>query len=192
MLTVLGDECYLHPQDARAYPFTLMQASAMLTSCLEWVPMQSRPTPSTCPVPSGALFSSHLTTPKAPQGQKPWRHLSLSYFFLLCVQVIITAPSPQPEFLEVCRPFSLSLSASAKSLSRHASLTTRRPSHSSVSTSGPWKSPPCTPGAQSPNHLLQSLASAACLSSILLSHLFCLPHAYPSPPPPRNYWHLMT
>jgi hypothetical protein len=52
---------------------------------------------------------------------------SLSYFFLLCVQVIITTLSPPSAFLEVCRPFSLSLLASAKTLSRHASLTTQHP-----------------------------------------------------------------
>lgn len=33
---------------------------------------------------------------------------------------------------------------------RHTSLTSRRPSHSLVSTSGPWKSPPCSPGGPQP------------------------------------------
>lgn len=157
------------------------------SSCLEWVSLSAV---QASPFYLSSAFRGPLPQPPVltsqPQGLLKARNLgvifSLSYFFLLCVQVIITAPSPQPEFLEVCRPFSLSLPVLAKSLSRHASLTTRHPSHSSVSTSGPWKSPPCTPGAQSPSNLLQSLASAARLSSILLSHLFCLPHAYPHPP----------
>lgn len=156
MLAVLGDERHLCPQNAPFPSCTVKQAPACAdSSWLEWVPISAAQT-SLFYLPSAfrdpPLHPPMLTS--HPQELLKARNLgvilSLSYFFLLCVQVIITALSPRPAFLEVCRPFSLSLFASAKSLSRHASLATQHPSHSSVSTSGPWKSPPCSPGPTAP------------------------------------------
>lgn len=98
----------------------------------------SLPLPTTCPLPSGALLLIPQHSPQVSKSLSRPETLasssSLSYFFLLCVQVIITAPSPPSALLEVCRPFSLSPLARTqpKPSHRHTSLTTRRPSHSLV------------------------------------------------------------
>lgn len=64
------------------------------------------------PVLSGALLFVPESSPQIPMSLLRPETLasssSLSYFFLPCVQVIITAPSPPSALLEVCRPFSLS------------------------------------------------------------------------------------
>lgn len=64
-------------------------------------------------LPDSSLLFTHQGSPQIPTNlPKPETlasSLSLSYFFLPCVQVIITAPSPPSALLEVCRPFSLSL-----------------------------------------------------------------------------------
>lgn len=68
--------------------------------------------PDYLPVPSGALLSIPQCSPRLPMSLPRPETLasssSLSYFFLPCVQVIITAPAPLSALLEACRPFSLS------------------------------------------------------------------------------------
>lgn len=139
-------------------------SSTLSFSCLDIRPSLQAQAPYVSPLPSEALLFIPKCSPQIPKRPSRPETLasssSLSYFFLLCVQVIITAPSPPSAFLEVCRPFSLSPLPQPKPWRRHTSLPTRRPSHSSVSTSGPWKFPPCSPGPHSLGHLLQSLASA--------------------------------
>lgn len=127
----LLESCGLHfginafsiPCTLSSHPETLLlhsygKASAphfpLLVLCIHLaLVLGTLPLPATCPVPSGALLFTPQCSPQIPMSlprpETLASSLSLSYFFLPCVQVIITALSPPSALLEVCRPFSLPL-----------------------------------------------------------------------------------
>lgn len=150
MLHSLPETLLLHNYGKASAPHFPLRAQLSTQLFSSWLPSS----PNYLPVPSGALLFIPPCSPQIPMRLPRPEPLasssSLSYFFLPCVQVIITAPSPLSALLEVCRPFSLYCLASAKASGRLTSLTTRRPSCSLVSTSGPWKFPSCCPGSPQP------------------------------------------
>lgn len=151
ILAVLGDEYHLPP-------FTVKRSPACAdSSWLQWVPVPSllsRPSRSTCRClqgPASPSPNAHLISPRASQGQKPWRHLVPELFFPpVCPSHYYCSVSPAciSGSLPSIQPLTVCLSQ--KPQQTRASLTAGHPSHSSVSTSGPWKSPPRSPGPTAP------------------------------------------
>lgn len=135
--------------------------------------------------------NAHLTSPRASQGQKPWRHLVPELFFPpVCPSHYYCSVSPAciSGSLPPIQPLTVCLSQKPQQ--------TRFPRHPALLpllSEYKWslEIPTLFSWAHSPDNLLQSLASATFLSTVLLSHHVPTP---PTPPPTHthNLWDLVA
>lgn len=114
--------------------------------------------------PSSPSPNAHLTSPRASQGQKPWRHLVPELFFPpVCPSHYYCSVSPAciSGSLPPIQPLTVCLSQKPQ-----------QPAPLPLLSEYEWslEIPTLFSWAHSPHNLLQSLASVTFLSTVLLAH----------------------